>query len=440
MATLTNKAFVIKKITSSATLLLVIDKNFMLGSFEPTDLAPAIGAVIAINYRVNSKDKSIIDVLSWAPYNGYIPMPFCLASKASEEDLKFRGGFYTCGCVRYKGVPLSNPAVFNDIIGVVKDDKGILERQYIGKLYATVKLCRTSNGFHWELYSVDEYMLPLDNLRHFPHGIVGAVKQKGDVNYITSRDFPHDVRFLSTNVDWNVENLLGSEVSFFAQEVMPFKYYVKGTLEPMGESVLTTRYKGFFALTLKVEHLGCRDDHGVTIVWSDKWEFMKDPFDLFKNCDYGIYKVKCIRHYDPNDFPRWKVTKVFDTVQSFGKDNKQISSEQSNASVTLQQTYVKEFSNISLNEKRKDSGVGSEKSCDISRKSSVSYTKPLCDDGNGNNGFINEDLQAEKELRQYMKECMRSKKVRAEIKKADPALFQELLHELDLRDKKYEVL
>ncbi|VDK71037.1 unnamed protein product [Cylicostephanus goldi] len=138
---------------------------------------------------------------------------------------------------------------------------------------------------------------------------------------------------------------------------------------------------------------------------------MKDPFDLFKNCDYGIYKVKCIRHYEPNEFPRWKVTKVFDAVPS--NSNKQISSERSNASVKLQQTCIKEFSSeygqqviyghlrvilfadIASNEQRKDSGVGSEKSYDVSRKSSESYTKSPRDDECGNNDPINEDLQSE---------------------------------------------
>ncbi|VDK40455.1 unnamed protein product [Cylicostephanus goldi] len=210
--------------------------------------APAIGAVIVIEYRACSDVRNIINVLRWEAYSGDVPMSFRLLSKSSEE-LKFRADFYTCGCVRYKTIPLSNLAVFNDIIGVVEDEKGVLERKYIGKLRATVKLRNVRTGYEWELCCVNEYLQqPTDLYEVYSRGIVGAVNQKGNLSYITSREFPHDVRFKSGNVDVDrVKGLLGREVTFFARQQNGHIYHVTGSVEPLTRSIIPIVNNGFFS-------------------------------------------------------------------------------------------------------------------------------------------------------------------------------------------------
>ncbi|KAK5986083.1 hypothetical protein GCK32_021784, partial [Trichostrongylus colubriformis] len=65
--------------------------------------------------------------------------------------------FYTTGCVIQGGVPLVNPAIFNNLIGLVDDKMKLLKEDYIGKLKATVTFSDDSDGFRWSLCSVDEY-------------------------------------------------------------------------------------------------------------------------------------------------------------------------------------------------------------------------------------------------------------------------------------------
>ncbi|EYC41296.1 hypothetical protein Y032_0574g182 [Ancylostoma ceylanicum] len=200
----TDKAFVIKRMApSTASYLLVVKKELLVGNFASSPLAPQIGAIIVIDYRRHSEnDKNKIDVCSWNPYDGYNAMVFRLAGKATDKELKFCGSFYTCGHIRYKGEPLSHPAIFNDFIGVVEDKHDILDKNYIGKLWATVMYCETSDST-WELCCIDKYLGKTNKIPLPYSGIVGAVNQGPDknMNYITSRDFPHDVRFFSgTNV------------------------------------------------------------------------------------------------------------------------------------------------------------------------------------------------------------------------------------------------
>ncbi|CAJ0588709.1 unnamed protein product [Cylicocyclus nassatus] len=390
------KAFVIKRIaTSSKTFLLMVDKNFVLGDFAAKDPTPTIGAMIVINYKPNSKDKSMINISTWVPYDGYVTMTLSLASKAFEEDLKFCGSFYTCGCVRYKGIPLAHPAVFNDITGVVRDDGGVLAKNYIGKLRATVKLCKTSSHFEWKLCGVDEYLQPVDdNLHQCSCGIVGAVQQRG-MNYITSRDFPHDVRFKNVNFNGDVETLLGTDVCFLTRETTPYTYYVTGKIESSKGSMIPTRYNGYFSLTLEVEYIGCTDDHGIKVVWSNRWEFMKDQFDLFRDREYGIYIIECIRHFKSEDFPRWKVRRILNLVQCYGKDNEQGNAEHPNAAQKCPQNHIKKLSNNFLDEGREDSGIEIEKSPESSRKSSDSLAKSSDGDKCRNLEDTSEDSETE---------------------------------------------
>ncbi|CAJ0588708.1 unnamed protein product [Cylicocyclus nassatus] len=430
------KAFVIKRITTSLhTFLLIVDKNFVLGVFAAKDPTPTIGAMIVINYKPNSKDKSMINISTWVPYDGYVTMTLYLTSKAFEEDLNiFCGSFYTCGCVRYKGIPLAHPAVFNDIIGVVRDDGGILVKNYIGKLRATVKLCKTSSHFEWKLCGVDKYLQPVDdNLHQRSCGIVGAVQQRG-MNYITSRDFPHDVRFKNANFDGDVGTLLGTDVCFLTRETTPYTYYVTGKIESSKGTMVPTKHNGYFSLTLEVEYIGCTDDHGTRIVWSDKKEFIKDQFDLFRDREYGIYIIECIRHFKSEDFPRWKVRRILNSVRCIGKDSEQGNAEHPNATQECPQNHIKKLLNNFLDEGREDSGIEIEKSPESSRKSSDSLAKSSDGDKCRNLEDTSEDSETEvkKELRQYMRECMKSERIRAEIRKADQALYHELLHELDL--------
>ncbi|ETN75900.1 hypothetical protein NECAME_12074 [Necator americanus] len=66
-----------------------------------------------------------------------------------------------------------------------------------------------------------------------------------------------------------------------------------------------------------VEFIGCTDDCGNTIVWSDQIEFVVDHFNLFKNQAFGLYLITVIRHFRASEFPRWKVTGIKKAVQLF---------------------------------------------------------------------------------------------------------------------------
>ncbi|CAJ0588352.1 unnamed protein product [Cylicocyclus nassatus] len=283
-ASLTN-AVVIKKMATPNSFLLIVNKSFVLGRFEHMPFVPAIGAVIVIDYRVCSDVRNIIIVVRWKAYTGDLPMSFRLLSR-SKEEAKFWASFYTCGCVRYKTIPYSNPAVFNDIIGVVEDENGVLEKKYIGKLHATVKLSIVSTGHKWELCCVNDYLQQSTDLQeNCSRGIVGAVNQKSKLSYITSREFPHDVRFNSGNVDADcVKDLLGREVTFVARQRNSHIYHVTGSVKPLTRSIIPIIHNEFFSLVVKVEHIGCKDEHGVGIVWSEKLEFIRDPYKLIEGC------------------------------------------------------------------------------------------------------------------------------------------------------------
>ncbi|RCN32784.1 hypothetical protein ANCCAN_21405 [Ancylostoma caninum] len=93
-ASKTEKAFVIKRMApSTASYLLVVNKELLLGNFAPLPLAPQIGAIIIIEYRHSGNDRNKIDICSWNPYDGYNPMAFRLAGKATDKELKERLDF-----------------------------------------------------------------------------------------------------------------------------------------------------------------------------------------------------------------------------------------------------------------------------------------------------------------------------------------------------------
>ncbi|VDO30518.1 unnamed protein product [Haemonchus placei] len=154
-------------------------------------------------------------------------------------------------------------------------------------------------------------------------GVVGAVKQGANklTNYITSRFFPRDVPFYTgTNVSPElIDGLLGREVSFAASKNTGPDGYSRaiGSIQPISANRLPiTVYGSFFKIDVDVEYIGCTDEHGNTIVWSDQFEFMADIHTLFKNRAFGLYRIEAIRHHKKFEFSRWKVTKVCRCIEA----------------------------------------------------------------------------------------------------------------------------
>ncbi|RCN32783.1 hypothetical protein ANCCAN_21404 [Ancylostoma caninum] len=318
----------------------------------------------------------------------------------------------------------------------------------------------------WELCRVERYMREVSELPLLPYrGIVGAVNQGPDknVNYITSRDFPHDVRFFSGKTEDGVStsSLLGHEVIFHGYKEGPLKkFYVLGNVEVIGNDVPKI-YESFFSVDLMVEHIGCTDDQGVSLVWSDRWEFITDSFGLFKNREHGVYKVEAIRHYKPNEFPRWKVKKILNIVDSYVVEQKRASTphstkppchsmkQPSEGTISKRSSpchSVKQHSGGGTSKrglcdeeddsdgKRNDSGVYSEElqDCKSPRRPNGEKCRPITTDRvNGDLGCHSSiDEQAERELHDHMHRCLASIKVRAAMKQANPKLFEDLVKAL----------
>ncbi|KAK6757671.1 hypothetical protein RB195_015468 [Necator americanus] len=441
----TDKAFVVKN-ASAASFVLVVNKTCLIGNFAPSLRAPQIGAVIVIEWSFSSNECiNRIDIINWNPYNGYNTMALRLASETTDPYPKFIGSFYTCGCIRYKEVPLTNPAIFNDVIGVVDDSRGVLERKYIGKLWATVMYSDFPFGASWILCFVDKYMGETSDYENkFPYkGIVGAVNEgpRRIANYITSRDFPHDVRFFTgRDVGRNeADSLLGREVLFNVRKGDPGfgqSFYVLGKVETTENRSPVIIYDRYFALKLLVEHIGCTDEHGSKIVWSEQWEFIRDEYDLFGNRDYGIYRVEAIRQFKPDEFPRWKVKKILNVVKIYKSGKNDILNSQ--AALQYRRTrnteYLKrEGERSTFNEKNSDSGIQLEELDDnlTSRTSSRTSDQIYLENTYSDSKYRSStDEETENELRMYMHKCLMSLKVRAAMKEANPELFEKLVKAL----------
>ncbi|WKY08986.1 hypothetical protein Q1695_001838 [Nippostrongylus brasiliensis] len=316
-------ALVVRSRPSSNLLLLIINKKDAFALFTTSHL-PSVGSVITIEWRKSMSIEASINVLKWRNYKGYEPMGR-FTVKEMGSVTKFTGCFYTTGCVCYQGVQLENPAIFNDYIGIVRDDKRVLQRNFIGKLTATVTLCEDADGFYWILDHVDEYFMQIDkcDLKKY-RGIVGAVGEGPyqSVHFITCRYFPLDVR-LMTRRDEKIDDLkalLGREVIIEVDEdklnsTRP--WHVVG--RPMqAKSNLHTIITGkFFLIRTSVEYRGCRDDHENLIVWSEELEVVVDIFKIFKSREYGVYQIEVTRYYEKSSFPRWRVFKVLEFIKPF---------------------------------------------------------------------------------------------------------------------------
>ncbi|KAK6027064.1 hypothetical protein OSTOST_06912 [Ostertagia ostertagi] len=305
-----DNALVVKK-KSTSTFLLIIKKRWVVGNFFSADV-PAVGAVVAVDWEC------------------------------------FTGMFYTTGCVIHCGIPLENPAVFNNLIGVVEDKgKGTAKRLYrwfpqhshryiecgrsrnaVGKLKATVTFVGEPDGYRWTLCTVDEYHktgseeAPDQPLPY--RGVVGAIKKgyTNAVNFITSRHFPKDVRFFTgTNVNPELlDALLGCEVYFDAckdQRIEQSSCVVGPVIPITTYNLNTSRDGNFFKLDVIVEHIGCTDEHGNNIVWSDRLEFVVDSDGRFGDLAYGLYRVNAVRHYKQYEFTKWRVMKVRQLIKPF---------------------------------------------------------------------------------------------------------------------------
>ncbi|KHJ82923.1 hypothetical protein OESDEN_17382 [Oesophagostomum dentatum] len=241
-----------------------------------------------------------------------------------------------------------------------------------GKLLATVTYIENGCEQKWELCYVDKYLKKEkredDEAGHPPyHGIIGALSEiPKKACYITSRDFPHDVRFFrgTNTVSMDIYSWLGREVFFHARKGVntPFmSFYVIGSIEPEPKSSAVTIYSTFdkfFSLKLEVEYIGCTDENGLIIVWSDKWEFIADSYSVFKNLEFGIYRVEIVRQYVPNQFPRWKLKKIFDIVESYGSNSGKRPVERPRIHASIQASNERIGNHE--NKKNDDSGIDAE--------------------------------------------------------------------------------
>ncbi|XGW06604.1 hypothetical protein V3C99_016712 [Haemonchus contortus] len=296
-----DNALVVKKETLSV-LLLIIKKKWVLGNFR-CSIIPSVGEVIMIDWR-STESRDTIDIRSWKTYSEV--MGGFVVSESTEAGAKFTGMFYTMGRIMYGGVALENPSIFNNLIGAVQDTANVLIRNYIGKIKATVSFDEDYDGCHWTLVSVDEYLkkgvseIP-DQTRPFK-GVVVAINrgQSRAVNHITSRYFPHDVRFFTwRNVDPKLlHSLLGREVSFAASKDPRSKTgtCVTGIVEPTKTNNFSiSREDDFFKL-----------------------EFVVDTDSLFKDREYGIYRVRVARHHLQLQFAKWNVKDVRELIKPIG--------------------------------------------------------------------------------------------------------------------------
>lgn len=71
-----------------------------------------------------------------------------------------------------------------------------------------------------------------------------------------------------------------------------------------------------------------------------------DKHDIFVGCDYGLYRIEAIRHFEANDFPRWKATKIHQLVKKIEKSktrsaSSSCSSRSRTSSVVIQSNETK---------------------------------------------------------------------------------------------------
>ncbi|VDL85348.1 unnamed protein product [Nippostrongylus brasiliensis] len=347
-------ALVVKSRPIPDRSLLIIDKKDVLGLFTTSPL-PRVGALITIEWTRSPSKEATVVVSKWESYDKYDPF-WKLNAKNSGGVTKFTGCFYTTGCVCHRGVPLENPAIFNDFIGIVRDERRVLQRNYIGKITATVIFVEDASGSYWNLDSVDEGCLLINagNSKKY-RGILHAVGrgQTQTSHFITSRSFPSDI-LLRTRRDENihdVETLYGREVAFEVgvdkcsgvsyvigrpvraesslQTIFTEKFV--STTADLDDDVqsLSVNYRStaaenhstklprkYFSIRTSVEFRGARND-GSLLVWSSELEIIVDTFNLFNDRDHGVYLIDAVRYFEKEKFPRWKVFRIHDLVGKF---------------------------------------------------------------------------------------------------------------------------
>ncbi|WKY08994.1 hypothetical protein Q1695_001840 [Nippostrongylus brasiliensis] len=300
--------------------LLTVNKRNVFGLFTTSPL-PRVGTLIALEFTDCPLEGATIVVSKWS----YYPCdPFWqLNVKEVGGVAKFTGSFHTTGCVRYQGVPLNNPAIFNDYIGVVRDEKRVLQQNYIGKLTATVIFVENADEFYWNLVHVDQYCsqikpVVMERYRGIVHAVGRGPTQTS--HFITSRYFPSDV-LLRTRRDENIDHikvLYGREVTFevgIENLNGTRSFYVIGRPTRAESGLQTIFTDKFISIRTSARFRGARDDYDNLIVWSLELEVIVDSFNLFKDRDHGVYLIDAIRYFERDHFPRWRVHKVHDLVE-----------------------------------------------------------------------------------------------------------------------------
>ncbi|KAK6016131.1 hypothetical protein OSTOST_18390, partial [Ostertagia ostertagi] len=144
------------------------------------------------------------------------------------------------------------------------------------KLKATVTLDEEPDGYRWVLCAVDEYF------------------KKGN-NEHTRRELNMETRMLKVlefrkRRTWRrspelIGSLLGREVHFAATKSAKkddSPTVIRQVSAVAADNLNSTQYGAYFKVEVEVEYIGCTDEHGNTIVWSDQLEFMVDAHALFK--------------------------------------------------------------------------------------------------------------------------------------------------------------
>ncbi|VDO30570.1 unnamed protein product [Haemonchus placei] len=278
-----DSALVVKKETVSV-LLLIIKKKWVMGSFR-CSVIPSIGELIMIDWR-STESRDTIDICRWNCYSeemgGFVvsesteagakcaiayswirlaafvqrmrpdangatstasaAIPFTMAAfivrrracrragVPAEAVLEggvrqtFTGMFYTMGRIIYGVVALENPSIFNNVIGVVQDTANVLDRNYIDVSI----IMKSRHNRHQDSLTADKILF----------------------------------RQIETTVSFD-EDYDGCHWTLISVD----EYLKKGVSE----------------IELAVEYIGCTDEHGCILVWSDQLEFVVDNERLFED-------------------------------------------------------------------------------------------------------------------------------------------------------------
>ncbi|WKY08990.1 hypothetical protein Q1695_001839 [Nippostrongylus brasiliensis] len=418
------KAFVVD-VDAYGEFLLIVEKKWVLGLFD-TCQHPSVGSIIKIvdSFRDPDRANKLVVRRYWN-VDDYVPMGGFSWSRGSVGT-EFTGNFYTAGCVCYDGALLKDPVIFNDTIGIVLDKGKILRRDYIGKLKASVTFVKSHDGVYWNLRKVVQYCneeIKSCACMQEHTGVVYVPKNRQSTYYIISRDFAEDILLFAKNERdaKKYKELNGCKVSFPVHrefwDLKP-KYVADGVLERLKTDFRTILDGHFFLIDVIVEHLGCTDEKGRHIVWSEELEFVYDHFERFSSCRYGYYRVRVKRkppHSEP--FPKWFVSDIVEFVAPLSK---RTPASRQPATRNEDKEHVDRCRG---REEVKDSDQGSDENLRLCRSK-------FDDMAIRTEAGVPFEKESSKKLRLLIHKCLESDEVKLAVKKANPKFYERLVKEV----------